>query len=240
MRINFILALAKFDGWSWLKRAPATTIGYTAMPLALLFLIYILSGGKLVEYAVAGGLIALMSTTAIMVAGSTAVFRIQLRIQDLLVATNATKVEYMFGMAIANLIFCVPGLIIYSALGLWFGLFTPLTVLITIVVLIMLTIAVISIAVFVGSMFNSISSVWTTASMLGVILTMIPPTYYPYTLLPTPILYIAALSPVTPASVILQGYYGLEPINNYMFIILFAEAVIYFALARKYSRWGDG
>jgi ABC-2 type transport system permease protein len=239
LRINFILALAKFDGYSWLRRAPATTIGYTSMPLALLFLIYVLSGGRLVEYAVAGGLVALMSTTAIMVAGSTAVFRIQLRIQDLLVATNATKVEYMFGMAVANLIFCVPGLIIYAVLGLYFGLFTPVTVLITAIVLLLLTVAVISIAVYVGSIFKSISSVWTTASMLGVILTMIPPTYYPYTLLPKPILYIVALSPVTPASVILQGYYGLAPVNNYMFLVLFAEAVIYLSLARKYSRWGD-
>ena len=239
MNLNFILQFAKFEGLSWVKRAPWTVIGYVSMPLALLFLIYVLSSGKLVEYAVAGGLVALISTTAIMIAGSSAVFRIQLRIQELLVATRMSKVEYMFGFALANLIFCIPGLTIYTVLGLYFSFFTPLTVLVTIVVLSMLTISIIAIALFMGSMFKNINSVWTLASMLGVILTMLPPTYYPYTLLPTPALYALSLSPVTPAAVILQGYYGLGPVNNYMFIVLAVETVAYFYIARTFTKWRE-
>ncbi len=239
MNFNFVLQFAKFDGLSWIKRAPWTVVGYSAMPLALLFLIYILSGGKLVGYAVAGGLVATISTTSIMIAGSSAVFRIQLRLQELLVATRIDRMEYMLGFAIANLIFCIPGLVIYAGLGIYFGFFTPLTVLVTMAVLFMLTIAIIAIAFFMGSIFRNINSVWTTASMLGVILTMLPPTYYPYTLLPTPVLYVLSLSPVTPAAVLLQGYYGLAPVNNYMFIILGVETIAYFYIAKRFTRWRE-
>lgn len=239
MNLNFIFDFAKFEGWSWVKRSPWTAIGYIATPLALLVLIYILSSGKLIEFAVAGGMIALIATSAIMSMGSIALFKIQLRLQDLLIATKIDKADYMFGFSMSSLMFCVPGMIVYVILGLYFGLFTPLSVIVTLVVLSMLTVAIISIAFFMGSLLRNINGTYTVAGIMGVILTMLPPTYYPYTYLPKALLYLFMLSPVTPAAVLLQGYYGLEPINNYMFIVLAADTVIYFFISRKFTKWRD-
>ena len=239
MNLRFIVNFARFDGIAYVKRSPMNSLSYVAMPLALLLLIYILSSGKLVEYAVAGGVIALMTTIAMTVTGETAFFKLELKLQDLIVATKADKIDYMIGMGLGNIIFAGPGLVIYGALGLFFGLFTPLNVLVTIVVLLLLVLAATSMAFFIGSFLKNTRSVWAISGILAVIFTMLPPTYYPYTILPQPMLYLLMFSPVTPAAILLQGYYGLGPINNYMFIVLMAEAAVWLYIAKRFTRWGS-
>ncbi|MDE1852018.1 MAG: ABC transporter permease [Candidatus Micrarchaeota archaeon] len=239
MKVSFILEMARFEGLSWVRRSPETAIGYAATPLALLFLIYVLSGGKLIEYAIVGGFVAQIGTSAIMTAGSIGTFRIILKLQDLLIATKISKVDYVLGLALANMIFCAPGLAIYAAIALYLGLFTVTNVLITVVVIGLVLMAMMPISFFVGSIFRRTNGIWTTASVLAVALTMLPPSYYPYTLLPKPLLYALMISPVTPGAMILQGYYGISPINNYAFAVLAIEAVLYFVLAGKFTPWGD-
>jgi ABC-2 type transport system permease protein len=79
-------------------------------------------------------------------------------------------------------------------------------------------------------------------------MTVIPPTFYPYTYLlgkfgQNGLIYALSLSPATPAAVSAQIFFGLEPWNYNEFItmviIMLIETTVYFAIAKYLTRWRE-
>jgi ABC-2 type transport system permease protein len=239
LRLRFIWAFSKFDGISWIRKSPANLIANVVTPLCLLFIISLLSQGRLLPFAVVGGVIAIIAANSLTTTGASAMYRIDYRLQELLVATKASIVDYTLGFAAGNLVFCLPGLALFISLSIAFGLFTLTRFAITILVILLLALATTSIAIFVGGKIRRIVGMWAISGILSALLTLIPPTFYPYTSLPTPILYILSISPVTPAAVVLQGVYGLEPVNKLMLPLLAAEAVFYLLIVRTFGKWRE-
>ncbi|MEM0139161.1 MAG: hypothetical protein QXZ44_00900 [Ferroplasma sp.] len=88
MNIRFILSMAWYYGIKTVTRGPSYLIASLATPLTLLFLVFVLSHGALVKFAIVGGLIAFVGSVGLSGAGDSAFFRLQLRIQDLYVASE--------------------------------------------------------------------------------------------------------------------------------------------------------
>ncbi len=241
MRLNlrFVWAFAKFNGISWIRRSPANILSPVVTSLCLLFIIYFLSGGRLADYAVVGGVIAIMASTSMMNTGQTAMMRLEYRIHDLIVATKATALEYVVALSTSDLVFSVPGIAIFTLLSLIFGLFTLQRFAATVAVLLLLALGTTSIAFSFGSRIRRTIGMWAISGILSALLTLLSPTFYPYTALPQPILYVLALSPVTPAAVVLQGVYGLAPMNYPMVLLLVAEVAAYTMIAMRFARWAE-
>ena len=89
----------------------------------------------------------------------------------------------------------------------------------------------------VSSIPKRMRNIWSLSSMLSVIFTMVPPLFYPYTLLPKGLLYVFMLSPVTLASIMLQNAAGLTPYLWYALPVLVIETVVLFAVAKPLTRW---
>lgn len=238
LRISFIRSFANWHLVSILRRTPQWIIADLALPISLFILVYLLSNGKLAEYAIAGGILAVAANTGIGSAGSSAYFRMTLHIEDLLIPTKISKIDYMMGFMLSYLFYSSPGLALYAILGLAYNLFNPVNVLVTVFVLALMAVASTSIGLFVSSLVKNQRAIWAIPGILSVALTVIPPLFYPYTVLPKALLYIFMLVPVTSASMLLQGYYSLSPINNLAFIVLAVETVAYFMLAVKFMKWG--
>ena len=88
--------------------------------------------------------------------------------------------------------------------------------------------------VFNGFQWNMIFYIFLT-----IITSILPPTFYPYGYVPKDFLYIIALSPTTPAAVVVQGAFGLSPMMDSMFYILIIETICYTILARILVRWRE-
>lgn len=239
MRISFIRSFANWHLVSILRRTPQWIAADLALPISLFILIYLLSNGKLVDYAIVGGMLAVMASTGIASAGSSAYFRLTLHIEDLLIPTKISKVDYMFGFMLGYLLYSSPGLALYALLGLAYHLFTAYNVLITVFVLGLVAVATTSIGLLVSSFVKNQRAIWAIPGLLSVTLTVIPPLFYPYTVLPKALLYAFMVVPVTSASMLLQGYYSLEPINNLALVVLVIETLVYFMLAVKFMKWGS-
>lgn len=239
MNLRFTLLLAWYYGIRTISRGPSYIVAALSTPLALLFLVYIISGGVLVKYALVGGFIAIVASVALQSSGDAAFFRLQLRIQDLYVASSVSPSDYMIGLTLSYLMFSLPGILLYGVLGTIYHLFSLFSVLMLIAVLALLVLATSSISFIISSSIKHIRNIWGIAGILSVLMTILPPTYYPYHAIPRFFLYLLSFTPVTPAAVVAQYSFGLSPVLITELYILIIETAVFFAMARFLTRWRE-
>lgn len=239
MNPKFILYFAWYYGFYVITRGPSYLLASLSLPLSLLFMVTIFSHGTLVAFAIAGGPIAIVASNSINGAADAAFFRIQIRIQDLYVATSITSQDYMLALSISYLVFSIPGIALYGILGYLWKLYSVAAVFEVAGLLVLLTLTISNLAFIIAGLLKHIRNVWGITAILSIIMTVLPPTFYPYTYIPAGALYILTISPVTPAAVLLQGILGLEPMHYIMLYILLAETVILTLLGRRFIRWRE-
>lgn len=239
MNPKFSLYFAWYYGFRVIGRGTSYVIASIVTPLTLLFLVFVLSNGRLVQFAVVGGFVTMIAANGLTSASDAAFLRLQARIQDLFIATSIGSVDYMIGLTMSFLLFTTPGIILYAALAVAYHLFTVLRILELIGVLFLLSLSTSAISFIIAGSIKHIRNVWGITGILSIIMTVIPPTFYPYTYLPKFVIYFLAISPATPASIILQGAYGLSPVLLLMVPVLLVETVIYLSLARYFTRWRE-
>lgn len=145
----------------------------------------------------------------------------------------------MIGLTLSYLMFSLPGIVLYAILGVLYHLFTVYAVLMLVLVLFLLVIATSPISFIISSSIKHIRNIWGIAGILSILMTILPPTYYPYHTIPRVYLYILSFSPVMPAAVVVQYAFGLSPAFPLEFVILVLETIIFFALARFLTRWRE-
>jgi ABC-2 type transport system permease protein len=239
LNIKFILAMAWYYGVKTVIRGPSYLIASLATPLTLLFLVFVLSHGALVKFAIVGGLIAFVGSVGLSGAGDSAFFRLQLRIQDLYVPSNVSAFDYMAAFTMSYLVFSVPGIALYVYLGYIYNLFTVYDTVMMVFVMLLLIISTTSISFIISGSIKHLRNIWGITGILTILTSILPPTFYPYSYVPRTFLYIIALSPTTPAAVIVQGAFGLSPELNIMIYVLIIETVAYAILARVLVRWRE-
>jgi ABC-2 type transport system permease protein len=238
-----VLYFAWYYGFYVVLRGPSYLIASLSLPLTLLFMVTIFTHGSMtaIGYAIAGGPIAIVAANSINGAADAAFFRIQIRIQDLFVATSITSQDYMFALSLSYLVFSLPGIVLYAVLGSYFKIFTLSSVLPIIGILVLLTLAISNLSFIIAGLLKHIRNVWGITAILSIIMTVLPPTFYPYTYLPRGIVYILSISPVTPAAVLLQTvlFRGSLSVQLAMILLLLAETVILTLLGRRFIRWRE-
>ncbi len=239
LNLRFVFTFAWFYGFRTISRGPSYLIANISTPLTLLFLVFMLSHGELVKYAIAGGFLTVIASVALQSSGDAAFMRIQLRIQELFVATSVSSSDYMVGLTMSELVFSSPGIILYAALGIIFHVFTPVGVLVIIATMILLLVATSGLSFIISSSIAHVRNIWGIAGILSIVMTIIPPTFYPYTYLPGWLQYVLSLSPVTPAAILVQGYLGLSPVQPVMWLILLLDVFAYFTVAKVVTKWRE-
>jgi ABC-2 type transport system permease protein len=236
---KFVLYFAWYYGFYVILRGPSYLVASLSLPLTLLFMVTIFTHGALIAFAIAGGPLAIVAANSINGAADAAFFRIQIRIQDLFVATSITSQDYMLALSLSYLVFSLPGIALYAVLGSYFRVFSISSALPIIAVLVLLTLTISNLSFIIAGLLRHIRNVWGITAILSIIMTVLPPTFYPYTFLPPGIIYILSISPVTPAAVLLQGIVGLEPMQIPMIFILIFETIVLTFLGRKFIRWRE-
>ena len=239
MNPKFILYFAWYYGFYVVLRGPSYLLASLSLPLTLLFMVTIFTHGTLIAFAIAGGPIAIVAANSINGAADAAFFRIQIRIQDLFVATSITPQDYMLALSLSYLVFSLPGIVLYGILGAYFKVFSLASAPWIIGVLVLLTLTISNLSFIIAGLLKHIRNVWGITAILSIIMTVLPPTFYPYSYLPNGVLYILSMSPVTPAAVLLQGIVGLEKMQYSMIVILLVETVVLTLLGRKFIRWRE-
>lgn len=239
MNLRFVGLLAWYYGFRTIRRGPSYIIASLSAPLTLLFIIYVISSGRLVPYAIIGGFISLVASVALSSSGDAAFFRLQLRIQDLFVASSITPVDYILGLTVSYLVFSMPGIVLYVGLGLFYHLFTLYSSIALALILMTLVMSTSAISFIIASSIGHIRNVWGIAGILSIVMTVLPPTFYPYTYLPKLAIYVLSISPATPAAILAQSAFGLSPAYPAMVLVFLAETILFYGMARYLTRWRE-
>jgi ABC-2 type transport system permease protein len=238
-KIRIIVTFSWFYGFGVIKRGSIYVLAYLALPVSFLFLLNILGNGKLIGFAILGGLISIITNNSISSIGDSVFLKLELKLQDLLIPTRMGKQDYVLGLSFANLFFSLPGIVLYSILSIIYNLLTLHNAVFYLISLTLLLISTSSIAFIVSSFIKHTRYSWGFASVLSTFLGIIPPIYYPSTLLPSWFYYSLYAIPVTPCAVFLQGVSGLTEINYLNLVALLLETLIYYYLGVKFIKWGD-
>jgi ABC-2 type transport system permease protein len=208
-------------------------------PLSILFITAIFSDGQYISFALIGGLVSIAATNGIGVAGEIASFKLDNEYQDLIVTTKTTPMEYMLGEILSNLVWSIPSMVLFFALEMFYHLLTPYTFGMSLLIATLVLLSTSSLAFMLSSFVRYLRNIWAVSSILSVLITVLPPTFYPYTYLPNIVLLIMCIFPTTPAAVLEQGVFGLAPMQWPMLFVLAAETVAYFLLARYLTKWRE-
>ena len=86
-------------------------------------------------------------------------------------------------MTLSFLAFSIPGIVVYSFLGSYYHLYNIFTALYMLFLIFILILSTSAISFIISSLVNHVRNIWGITSILSIVMTVIPPTFYPYTYL---------------------------------------------------------
>jgi len=222
---------------------PIVLINTVLSPLSFLVVIVFVSHGSLIGEAIAGGFIMSMFSAGVGLQGDLSHLKNDFKLQDMVVSSPTTWQTYMFGMAISEIVYSFPALVVLVVLAYYYMPLTALGALSLVGVLLLMFLTSVAIGFTLSTFSTDIVQSFAFSRLISTLFSTIPPVYYPITYIPLPYRYLAYLSPTTYAAELAQnaaGYLSLEPAAIALdWAILIAVTAVLFFVARGKSRWRE-
>lgn len=237
-----VLAAWGLIGWRWVWRSPAAAIVPILQPFFFLYFLHLIAP-QYFALQVAGAMLFSTQNIGSWCLSDSAVFRIELRIQDIFVASPHDKLRYLFGVAFSNMIPALPALI---ALGIILAIVTSVTLtgwLVLIASIVTIWVLYSAIGIAVSSRLRSQREVWPVGNLIFTLLGILSPLYYPLSILPPVWRELARLLPATYAAVLVQGALGLGDAGSTNLVVdaglLILSTAVGLALAWWLYQWRE-
>src|SRR5215210_5721292 len=114
--VRQIILIAYMTGILWLRRNPVSMVFSAISPFSLLFVLFVVSNGEYIEFAVAGSLVMALVGYGLALGQDISYYKTEYKIQDIFVASPVSPLVYMTGLALSQLLFCLPALTVLSFL----------------------------------------------------------------------------------------------------------------------------
>lgn len=240
-QIKGIAALIWFDGLIPIRRSPFNAVNFVVSPLTILFFIYIFGGAGSIKYAITGGLIAVIVGSCIILETEAAFIRLVARLQDMFVSSPLSPLAYVLSLSVSQLFNGLLGIVLFSVLIAFANRIT-LVGGVEIGLAAVLTWASVSALGFLISTFaRDMRDLWVYSPLLTVLLSFLPPVFYPITFIPESFRFVAYIAPTTYSAQIIQVATGIVSTNYLGLAFDFAGGIVYtlilVALSTKFARW---
>ena len=222
---------------------PIVLINTVLSPLSFLVVIVFVSRGSLIGQAVAGGFIMSMFSAGVGLQGDLSHLKNDFKLQDMVVSSPTTWQTYMFGMAISEIVYSFPALIVLVILAYYYMPLTFLGALSLLGVLLLMFLTSVAIGFTLSTFSTDIVQSFAFSRLISTLFSTIPPVYYPITYIPLPYRYLAYLSPTTYAAELAQNAAGYLPLTLPAAaldwtILIVVTAALFFVASGK-SRWRE-
>ena len=226
-----------------MRNYPIVLINTVLSPLSFLLLIVFVSHGSLIGEAVEGGFIMSMFSAGVSLQGDLSHLKNDFKLQDMVVSSPTSWQTYMFGMAISEIVYSVPALLVLCVLAYYFTNLSPIGTLAFIGVLLLMFLTSVAIGFTLSTFSSDIVQSFAFSRLISTLFATIPPVYYPITYIPIPYRYLAYLSPTTYAAELAQsfaGYLTLSPATTAInWTILIGVTSSLLLVARTKARWRE-
>jgi ABC-2 type transport system permease protein len=239
-RLRSLWAIMYYLGFTPMLRNPLFIAFVFSTPFTLLFILFVASNGTALPYGLAGALTMVTTELGLFVGTDLASYKLQNRFQDIVVASPVSPLAYMFGVALSELIFGAPALIILF--GLIAGQGASAVALVECLgVVMLLWVTTTSLGFFFSAYAPSSQNAFIINGFITTILSVLPPVYYSLNVLPGYLQPLAEILPTTEASALFQGSIGLgytvTPALG--FLVLLASTIIMLLLVSFRMRWRE-
>src|SRR5881396_2154573 len=186
--------IAYMTGVLWLRRNPMSLVFTAISPFSLLFVLFVISGGKYTDFAVAGSLVMALVGYGLALGQDISFYKTEYKIQDVFVASPVSPLTYMMGLALSELLFGLPALIALASLVMLFGgSVSSIPLLVATILLIWGSMS--AMGFFLSSHMLHMRNATQVISFVNVILAVIPPVYYSIDRLPIALHYLSYTVP---------------------------------------------
>jgi ABC-2 type transport system permease protein len=242
-RFSQILAAILVNSIYEMRNYPIVLINTVLSPLSFLLVIVFVSHGALIGEAVEGGFIMSMFSAGVGLQGDLSHLKNDFKLQDMVVSSPTPWQTYMFGMAISEIVYSFPALIVLGVLAHYFLNLSAIGALELTGVLLLMFLTSVAIGFTLSTFSTDIVQSFAFSRLISTLFSTIPPVYYPITYIPLPYRYVAYLSPTTYAAELAQGAAGYLTLSSTTttldWIILIALTVALFIVARSKARWRE-
>ncbi|MEM3839382.1 MAG: ABC transporter permease [Candidatus Micrarchaeaceae archaeon] len=232
--VNAIFAMVNY---------PIVLVSTILAPFSLLIVITFVSHGTLLPVAISGALIMTMITSGTSMQQDLSHLKNDFKLQDMIVSSPTTPAAYLLGMALSEVVYSAPALIVLIALTALYVHVTAIGALTMAAVVIIMFIFASSLGFFLSTLSSDVVQGWAFGGIVSTILSALPPVYYPITYIPMPWQYLAYFSPATYAAEIMQNTVGLTHFSgatmlaDWSVIIIVSSAMLYLAVKR--AKWRE-
>ncbi len=241
--LNQIMASVLVNSIYAMKNYPIMLINTLLAPLSILVIIVFISRGALIGVGIEGAFIMAMISSGIGLQSDLSHLKNDFKLQDMVVSSPTSAVNYMVGMGVSELVYAIPILVILSIMAAIFLHPTLIQTLILIAVMTIVYIFSIALGFFFSTVTTDVMQSWGFTGIISTLLSTIPPVYYLITYIPLPFRYIAYISPTTYAAEIVQSSLGFLSITQTNLIIdwivIITVTVIVLVIAIKKSMWRE-
>lgn len=234
--------IAYMTGVLWLRRNPTSLIFTAISPFSLLFVLYVISGGQWTDFAIAGSLVMALVGYGLALGQDISFYKTEYKVQDVFVASPVSPITYMMGLALSELMFGLPALIVLASLVIFNGgSVFDIPLLVSTILLIWGSMS--AMGFFLSSHMLHMRNATQVISFVNVILTILPPVFYPIAFMPEVLQPLAYAMPTTHASMMLQYIMG-EPTPpewslGFGFAVQIAYLVGFVVLAKTKAIWRE-
>ena len=236
-----VLIIAYMTGVLWLRRNPMSLVFTAISPFSLLFVLFVVSGGQYIHFAVAGSLVMALVGYGLALGQDISFYKTEYKVQDVFVASPVSPLTYMVGLALSELLFGLPALIVLATLVVYFGSVFSIPLLVATILLIWGAMS--AMGFFLSSHMLHMRNATQVISFVNVILAVLPPVFYSMDVMPEVLRPLAYAVPTTHASLMLQYIMGLpiaaEWSLEFGFAIQFAYLLAFIKLAKTKDFWRE-
>ena len=233
--------IAYMTGILWLRRNPMSLVFTAISPFSLLFVLFVISGGKYTYFAVAGSLVMALVGYGLALGQDISFYKTEYKVQDVFVASPVSPLTYMMGLALSELLFGLPALAVLAAFVLYLGSYVSIPLLVATVLLIWGAMS--AMGFFLSSHMLHMRNATQVISFVNVILAVLPPIFYPINIVPEVLRPLAYAVPTTHASLILQYIMGMPTPAGWSVVVGLVVQIIYLvgfiALAKTKAIWRE-
>jgi ABC-2 type transport system permease protein len=241
-----IVLIAYMTGILWLRRNPISLLFSAISPFSLLFVLFIVSNGQYLQFAVSGSLVMALVGYGLALGQDISFYKTEYKIQDVFVASPVLSLTYMTGLALSQILFGLPALMVLTILTAYLG--TSIAYLPFLIPFLILTIflvwgAMSAMGFFLSSHMLHMRNATQIISFVNVVLAVLPPVFYSIERLPAELQFVAYAVPTTHASLMLQYIMGIPTPIGWSIWLGLAIQIIYLVgfvlLAKTKALWRD-
>lgn len=239
-RFRSIISLSYYSGILVVIRQPGMIIFSSTTPFTLIFFLFVIGGRNYLPYGVIGGTISILVSAGLFLGADATMYRIQYKFQDFCVASPISAVDYLVGLSLGEVTFVAPSLAVIIGLYAYLGLISwsfPLVILMMILTWIFAS----ALGFFLSTYILQSRSAFTITSLVTTLLTVLPPVFYPITIIPQNFRALAYFVPTTHLSVLIQFMLGLQSYSfgqiELSWFALVGFTLFFLLLAMFKARW---